>query len=353
MKNLLLLVFILFGSCSLLADGDEILYLRTEDSYLPIYVRGNAQSDTYIMWVHGGPGSSGLYYGDIPEVAELHKKYRVVYWDQMSSGGSVGNPSSSAFTISNFATHVDGVAKIIKNRYNPKNFYILGHSWGGFLSGYYLVAQGNASLSAQRQSYFNGFINLNAVFDIQDTLTNGVDFVTNYANTQIAQNIDKDNWSKIISWYKEKNGVFLGADVTEHYCNVDKAGGMVIERDRRDQLTKELTYKMVFNSPFEFYSYYDNQKNIRTYLDIEKCSLVHEDKANVKAVTIPTLIMAGAMDKIAFLEDTERWHSMLKESKNPDDFPLIIYDNAAHAIFLDSKDLYITDIDNFIYKHNK
>ena len=126
---------------------------------------------------------------------------------------------------------------------------------------------------------------------------------------------------------------------------------MVIQKERRDEVEAELTLKMVFDSPFEFYSYYDNQKNIRTYLNIENCSLVREDEPNVKAITIPTLIMAGKLDKIAFLEDTRRWHSMLVEGKNSSDFPLIEYDNAAHAVFLDSKDKYIRDIHNFINKY--
>lgn len=349
-KILLLLPIILLSQCSL-APQEEILYMKTKDSYHPIYVRGNSSADTYIIWVHGGPGSSGLYYGDISEVKKLHKNYRVIYWDQLSSGGTVGNPQTSDFTISNFAEHVQGVVNIIKNRYNPKNIFLLGHSWGGFLAAYYLIADGNTSLSQKRQSQFKGFINLNAVLDIQDTLTNGVDFVTNFANQEISKGNKRKFWEKTIRWYQERNGTFRGEDVTTHYEYVDDAGGMVIQKERRDQVEKELTMKMVFESPFEFYSYYDNQRGIRTYLNIEKCSLVHNNKPNVKAITIPTLIMAGKEDKIAFLSDTKRWHRILKEGKNPNDFPLIVYDNAAHAVFLDSKDKYIQDIHNFINKN--
>ena len=352
-------VMTLFFTQCTLAPEDEVLYMKTSNSYFPIYVRGNPDADTYIIWVHGGPGSSGLYYGDISEVGELHKKYRVIYWDQLSSGGTIGNPSKEDFTISNFAEHVQGIVNIVKNRYGPENLFLMGHSWGGFLSAYYLVADGNDQLSQKRQSQFDGFINLNAVLDIQDTLTNGVTFVTNYANTEISQGNKQKYWQKMIDWYKERNGVFRGEDVTEHYENVDAAGGMVIQKERRDEVEAELILKMAFNSPFEFYSYYDNQNNIRTYLNIEEGSLVRDNEPNVKAITIPTLIMAGKEDKIAFLEDTKRWHRMLlldkagnPKSLNPtEDFPLIEYDNAAHAVFLDAKDKYIQDIHEFINKH--
>lgn len=346
-----LLMILFFTQCSL-APNEEVLYMKTGNSYFPIYVRGNPNADNYIIWVHGGPGSSGLYYGDIPEVAVLQKTYRVIYWDQLSSGGTIGNPTKSDFTISNFAEHLQGIVNIVKNRYKPKNLFLLGHSWGGFLSAYYLVAEGNQKVSQQRQSQFNGFINLNAVLDVQETLTNGVTFVTNYASDQIAKGNNKKSWQKMIKWYEEKNGIFRGRDVTEHYNNVDAAGGMVIQKKRRDEVEAELTLKMVFSSPFEFYSYYDNQNNIRTYLNIENCSLVRANKPNVSAITIPTLIMAGKDDKIAFLTDTKRWHSILTKGKpDPDNnFPLIEYDNAAHAVFLDAKDKYIQDIHAFINK---
>ncbi|MGL4562926.1 MAG: alpha/beta fold hydrolase [Brevinema sp.] len=349
-KQFLIYFTILLGGCSIAPDGD-LLYMKTQNSYHPIYVRGNPNADTYILWVHGGPGSSGLYYGDMEEVAQLHKKYRVVYWDQLSSGGTFGTPDASEFTISNFAEHVQGILNIVQKKYKPRNMFLLGHSWGGLLSAYYLIANGDTTLSQKRQRQFKGFINLNPVWDVQDTLTNGTKFVTNFANEQIAKGKDTKQWKKILTWYKEKNGVFRGQDVTDHFNYVDLAGGMVVKRKRRDELLAKLTVKMVFNSPFEFYSYYDSQRAIRTYLDISQCSLVHSNKPNVSAINIPTLVMAGKMDKIACLEDTKRWYKVLSDGKSLTDFPLVEFEHSAHAIFIDEKDRYIQVIDKFISDH--
>lgn len=347
---LIILTVLPLYTCTI-APEDEIIYMKSGNSYHPIYVRGNKNADTYIIWVHGGPGSSGLYYGDISEVGVLQKTYRVIYWDQLSSGGTVGNPDASDFTLNEFSKHVDGVINIIRNRYKPQNIFLLGHSWGAFLSAYYLVAEGNASLSAQRQNKIDGLINLNAVFDIQQTITNGVTFVRDFANQEISRGNDVGKWGKTIDWYNERNGVFRGQDVTTHYEYVDDAGGMVIQKARRDEVEAELTLKMVFESPFEFYSYYDNQKAIRTYLQIEDASLIRDNEPNIKAITVPTLIMAGKEDKIAFIENSREWHNIIKEGKGANNFPLIEYNNAAHAIFLDAKDKYITDIHNFINQH--
>ncbi len=91
---------------------------------------------------------------------------------------------------------------------------------------------------------------------------------------------------KTLAWYNERNGVFIGEDV-------DDAGGMVIQKERRDEVVAELALKMVFESPFEFYSYYDNQNVIRTYLQIENASLIRDNEPNIRTITVPTLIMAG------------------------------------------------------------
>ncbi len=102
------------------------------------------------------------------------------------------------FTLNEFARHVDGVINIIQNRYEPQNIFLLGHSWGGFLSAHYLIADGDTSLSAKRQNKIDGFINLNAVFDVQQTITNGVTFVSDYANQEISSGNDVKKWKKLL-----------------------------------------------------------------------------------------------------------------------------------------------------------
>ncbi len=240
---LIMLVFLL--SCQTNENDDDIIYMLSNNSYHPIYVRGNKNASTYILWVHGGPGSSGIYYGDIPEVAQLHENYRVVYFDQLSSGATVGNPSVDDFTISEFTSHIDGVYNIIKNRYSPDKMYILGHSWGAFLSASYLIAEGDESLAKERQSNYEGFININAVMDIQQTLTNGIEYIYNFASNSINSNVDVAKWQKAINWYDEKDGIFLGSDVATHYDYINDAGGMCVNKERVDYITAILTIEMV------------------------------------------------------------------------------------------------------------
>jgi pimeloyl-ACP methyl ester carboxylesterase len=345
------------AACSNIQDGEEVLYLKTENSYLPIYVRGNSKASTYIIWTHGGPGSSGMYYGDIDEIKVLHKDYRVVYWDQMGSGGTTGNPDKSDYNIDEFSRHQEGVVNIVRNRYHPDNLFLLGHSWGGFLASYYLIARGDATEAGKRQKLFDGLILLNPVLDIGRSIKEGISYIRDdYAPARIAAEKDVLKWMKALSWYDShvKDGVLYGDDVSTHYQYIEDAGGLLVQRDRNDELTSKLTPKMVFFSPFHFYDYYNNQNTIRTYLDIADKSLAEEGKPNLSSITVPTLFIAGENDKIAFDYMSREWFDMMgfhsgTAAERAEYFKM--YDNCAHAAFLDAPQQFQEDVTTFIENH--
>ena len=352
----LLLLFSLI-SCRVIGEDEEVFYLKTDNSYLPVYVRGNPDAESYIIWTHGGPGSSGLYYGDIEEISTLHKDYRIVYWDQMGSGGSTGNPDKSDYSVEEFALHQDGVVKAVLNRYNPENLYLLGHSWGGFLVSWYLIADGDEELAAERQGHFNGAILLNPVLDISRSITDGINYIRDeYAPRQIEEGSDVLKWEQALIWYENhiKDNLLLGSDVATHYQYIEDAGGMLVQRDRNDELTAELAPMMVFFSAFHFYDYYNNQNTIRTHMDIADKSLAREDEPNLSSITLPTLFMAGRDDKIAFDYMSEEWfdllgsHSGTVEERNE---YFKMYENCAHAGFLDAPDQFLEDVSVFIESH--
>lgn len=353
-KLILLLTTAGLLSSSNIQDGEEVLYLKTDDSYLPIYVRGNPDAHTYIIWTHGGPGSSGLYYGDIDEIKVLHKDYRIIYWDQMSSGGSTGNPDEGDYNIDEFADHHEAVMKIVKNRYNPEHVVVLGHSWGGFLTSYYLVADGDEALSAARQSEIDGVILLNPVLDLARSIKDGIKYIReDYAPSQIAAGTDVSKWVDALAWYDKnlKDGLLYGRDVSTHYQYIEDAGGMLVQRDRNDELTKKLTPQLLFFSPFHFYDYYNNQNTIRTYMDIADKTLADPAQPNISSIVIPTLYIAGENDKIAFDYMSSDWFDLLGShcgttEERAEYFKM--YKDCAHAAFLDRGDQFQEDVVSFI-----
>ena len=349
-----LLLLALSAGCSTLADDEEIIYLKTNKCYLPIYVRGNKNASTYIIWTHGGPGSSAMYYGDIPEIAVLHKNYRIAYWDQMGSGASTGNPDRDDYNIDEFSRHQGGIIKIIRNRYHPEKLILLGHSWGGFLSSYYLIAKGDSAEAQARQDQLDGLILLNPVLDIARSITESVSYIRDeYAPARISEGKDVYKWLQALLWYDShlKNGLLYGEDIATHYQYIEDAGGMLVQRDRNDELTWDLAPKMIFFSPFQFYDYYHNQETIRTYLDVADKSLARADEPNLTGINLPTLMIAGEKDRIAFQEMSEDWFEMLGSHDNsPEAWSeyFRLYQNCAHACFLDAADQFKNDVISFI-----
>ena len=361
MKKISLLLLILsLLSCAFINESDEVIYLEYEGSYFPIYSRGNKDSDNLIIWTHGGPGSSGMYYGDIEEIEPLQDDYHIVYWDQLSSGGTMGNPSTGDFTIENFSTHLDGIVNIVKARYNPKNLYLLGHSWGGYLSAYYLADDPLKDNSYSNQDAFKGLILLNPILDIPRALYTSILYIKTYAQKKIDEGIDVVFWEDALEWYEanlvyedddidKSEGKLYGSNIAIHYDYIEEAGGMLKERDRNDELTLRLGIKMTFMSPFHFYNYYTNQNNIRTYLQIETASLDNEDgngDQRLENINLPILMISGDDDKIADIDMSTDWASQF--GTEDDEKFFVHYADCGHAAFLDQKDLYLDDIRSFI-----
>lgn len=347
-KIIIIILLIVTLSCSFLEPNEEVLYLKDGDIYLPIYTRGNPNSENYIIWTHGGPGSSGMYYGDIEEIMPLQDNYRIIYWDQMSSGASTGNPSKDDFTVEKFSAHLDGVVKIVERRYHPKNLYLLGHSWGGYLASFYVADK------LENQDHFNGLILLNPILNIKRSLLESISYIKDtYAPKQIEEGVRVEYWGKAIDWYNDNlvDGKLYGKNIAKHYDYIEEAGGMLIQRDRNDELVSRLSVKMALMSPFHFYNYYTNQNNIRTYLEIEDANLENNSPQtqHLENITLPVILIAGKDDKIAFKEMSEDWFSMF--GTIPDNRRLRLYENCGHASFLDQPDQYVSDIKEFIYRY--
>ena len=94
MKNIIktLCFFILLASCQkeeLWYEGDYF-FLRHKGADMPIWVRGNTQSNIFILHLHGGPGGSSIDEGVEKVYLPLESDYAMVYWDQRGSGASQG-----------------------------------------------------------------------------------------------------------------------------------------------------------------------------------------------------------------------------------------------------------------------
>ncbi len=86
-----------------------------------------------IVFLHGGPGMDHTYF--LPQMAELAKDYRLIFFDQRTSGRSAADVNEASVTLDNFVEDIEG----IRAAFDLDKMNLAGHSWGGFLAMAYAV----------------------------------------------------------------------------------------------------------------------------------------------------------------------------------------------------------------------
>ena len=104
-------------------------------------MHGKSDAKYILLAVHGGPGSDVLDFRNYKNgtgFKAIEDKFLVAYWQQRASGQSTGSNNEKYFTIAQYAEDCDKVIDVLKTRYPGKKIVLLGHSWGGMLTSYYL-----------------------------------------------------------------------------------------------------------------------------------------------------------------------------------------------------------------------
>jgi pimeloyl-ACP methyl ester carboxylesterase len=99
-----------------------------------IQVKGVNDHDPVLLFLHGGPGNSAIGYAD-RFTNELQKNFLVVQWDQRESGKTEKlNPSNEPLTLALMEADVVEMIAYLRERFLKEKIYLMGHSWGGFLT---------------------------------------------------------------------------------------------------------------------------------------------------------------------------------------------------------------------------
>jgi proline iminopeptidase len=137
---------------------DEDYYEAINGTHLHFRVRGQVKANPYLLLLHGGPGSSAIQFYPWGEL--LERQLNVVYLDQRGCGLSEraqfktpGHPSpaeASGFTFENMVWDIEGV----RRRLGVKQWFVLGHSFGGMVGVEYVTAHSERVL---------GYIHMNGL----------------------------------------------------------------------------------------------------------------------------------------------------------------------------------------------
>lgn len=107
--------------------------IQNDDVNIQVYERGNRQSATMIVFLHGGPGSGAKAIMEMKAFQELEKHYHCIYFDQRGSGQSVYD-LQKGLNIEAIVHDVDVVIQDSRKRWKPRHIALWGGSFGGTLA---------------------------------------------------------------------------------------------------------------------------------------------------------------------------------------------------------------------------
>ena len=314
-------------------QGDHF-FVKNAGAEMPVYVKGNIQSGTFILFLHGGPGGNASLPSFMPVSKELESDYAFAYWDQRGSGLSMGNPDQKTFTVEQFVDDLDLVVEAIKLRYHHPRIVFYGISWGGALGCAYLSTK-------DYQQKVDGFICMDSGHNLVDGLPKSVVFVKEYAQRQIDHGIDVEYWTEARDWCATQ------PDMTkkENYFKYDGylTNTNAYRKDPNQVVQGPEVGATGTMNPYLSLAIFFNGQYLVPRFNILELNL-SEDMAKIKT---PSIVIWGRHDGVNTIEmGYDAYHSI----GGPDfqDKELVILENSAHEGYIEEQDLFIHTFRRFV-----
>ncbi|MCB0669678.1 MAG: alpha/beta hydrolase [Saprospiraceae bacterium] len=340
MKNLSKLTFVislfLFVSCQKedFYEGDHF-FVKNAGAEMPVFVKGNIASGTFILFLHGGPGGNASLPSFMPVSRELEKDFAFAYWDQRGSGLSRGNPAPSTFTVEQFVDDLDLVVDAIRQRFDNPRIIFYGISWGGALGSAYLS-------TGDYQEKIEAFICMNSGHNLLDGIPKSVVFVKEYAQEQIDLGVDVDYWTEARDWCA------TGPDMTDvdNYFKYDAyLSNTNAYRKDPDQVVEgpEVGALGTMNSYLSLAIFFNGQYLAKRFNILELN--LSDDMEKIK---IPSLVIWGRHDGVNTIE---MGYDAYNSIGGPDftEKEMVILENSAHEGYIEEQDLFIATFRDFVY----
>jgi len=331
-------IWAILAGCSTYYTNGDYFYVRNDGADMPVWVAGDTDSDTFVLFLHGGPGGDSATASLFPAFKDLESRYRIVYWDQRASGISQGNPSTDTFTVAQFVEDTDLVVDVIRELYEPDRLFLFGHSWGGALGVAYLA-------DTARAAKIDGFIMHDAGHNLADGLPASGRWMLGYAQRQIDAGKDLPRWTELRDW--------LAADpdftVAENHRRLASSYSVPAEADAYyfDPANKGIAgpdFAFIFNS-FASLAILTGGGSIRENFNILELDL----SAELTQIVLPTLVLWGRHDGVNTIEMGEAAFALL--GTDPAEKELVIFEESGHQPFAEEPDLFADAFHLFVDSH--
>lgn len=323
------------GSCKkeTFYDGDHF-FIKNAGAEMPVYIKGNTESRTFILFVHGGPGSNASLVSFLPVAKELENDYAIAYWDQRGSGLSQGNPDPSTFTVEQFVDDLDLVVEGIKLRHNNPRIVIYGVSWGGALGSAYLS-------TANYQDKISGFICMNSGHNLLEGIPKSVVFVKEYAQTQIDKGIDTDYWTEARDWCATVPDMTIKENYFKYDAYLSNTNAYQYNPDQKLQ-GPEVNAMGVMSSYMSLAIFF-NGNYLAKRFNILELNL----SPQMAKIKVPSLVIWGRHDGVNTIE---MGYDAYNSIGGPDfkDKEMVILENSAHLAHLEEQELFKKAFKQFV-----
>lgn len=256
-----------------------------------------------IVIVHGGPGMDHSSF--LPQMAELAKTHRLIFFDQRLCGQSTGDLDSTEITLEKFVDDIEG----IRQAFELGKMNLMAHSWGGLLGMKYGIKYPQ---------------NLKSLMLVNTTA----------ASTDFQSVANKT----IISRFKPEDNLERGEIMkSDNFKRREPAAfakllrltfrAQFYDRSLVDSLTLELNENYAANS---------------TKLQYLGKDLTHYDlHEELSAITCPTLIVHGDYDATP-LEAIEKIHEKIGDSQ------VVILKQCGHYPYIETPEKFFETVRNFL-----
>jgi pimeloyl-ACP methyl ester carboxylesterase len=312
--------------------GGDWFYLENDGAIMPVWVRGNLSSKTFILFLHTGPGNTSMTYAISYAHKKLQNDYAMVYYDQRGSGMAQGNPKPETLTIEQFTEDLDKIISLIKHKYDCKSFFLLGRSWGGCISAAYL-------LDNKYQNKISGWIEENGAHNIKMGLQLASEWVKEKAKQKINSGDNTIHWQKEIDWYNTQP-VFDSDNFLRHQNNVNDLNGFYYDSKN------DPGNFFGFTSPVPvFYSLTTLYLNNNNRFDIKNIDF----SPQMYKIKIPTMILWGRHDGSLPVDLAQNAYDSIGTTQA--DKYKYIFEDSAHCPSLEEPDLWLKNMREFVEKY--
>ncbi|MNS11054.1 Proline iminopeptidase [compost metagenome] len=315
----------------------EMAFVRTQDADLPLHVQGNTAAKKMLLFVHGGPGGTGVTRLSSAAFKALAADVGVALYDQRMAGLSQGNATAASLTMAQHVKDLDLVVEVLKQQHPGTAIYLMGHSWGGALGTAYLA-------DPARQAKIAGWMPTDAAYDMGTSLRQSREWAIQRAQERLAGGQDPATAQAALSWY-QANPTITGATLVKHFGWLPKLGAYIHDDRTAD---KPDTGQLLFFSPYSATA--EPLNLIQTFQSQPLDELATLDlSASLGAITLPSLVMSGRHDGAVPVAAAEACFRALGTPATAK--TLTIFERSAHRPMDDEPQAFVEAVKAFMTRH--